>query len=206
MEEVEESDVEEYETESSLTGILGKILLINVIGIFLILMSLLMFGVFQDYFFVQVYNVAEIMKNSGMMDQWVLDTIVTINSTYLNIPFWVDSLFMMMFIIMAGSLIVSSYYVQREGIISILGLLTYGVLVFLFFGGLFVQITDYIRVEILNVLLPNVVYTLTMFNWYMDNIFMVNTVICLICIVANFIDLETISHRIRKDGENVEEI
>jgi hypothetical protein len=192
--------------DNKLPSILGKILVINVAGIVLISMALIFFAVAQDYFFKYLYEAGERLYLLGLMGDWVLTTIESINTTYLLLPNYIDGLFLLMLISFIAGIIISSYYAEREGYFSVLSMLTFGSLIFLFFGGIFLQITDYIREEILYRVLPNLVYSLTIFNWYMDNIFIVNTLVFVICIVVNFIDFDTISLRFRKQKENVEEI
>lgn len=191
---------------SGLTGLLGTIITFNLSAIMVIFMALVMIATFQDYFFYEVYQIASQLQSNNLIGSWVTALIETISTWYTTLPVYVDVIFMFMFILTAGSLVVSSYYLEREGYFSVLSLLTIGTLLTLFFGGLVIQLTDYIRDEILARLIPTMAYTLPMFNWYMDNIFMVNTILCLICIVVNFIDFEMLSFKMRKQSESIEEV
>ena len=109
--------------------------------------------------------------------------------------FWLAS-----FISFIGSILLYSYFSKRESYFSLLSFLLVGILIIIFVGGIFIQLTDWFTTEVLSVF-PTILDLMPKFSFYLNNAGIINAVLVLICLLVNFIDLDLGKFSGRKDKE-----
>jgi len=168
--------------------------------------SIFVFVAFHDYLFVTVYNIiSEMVASSQISSNWltVWDGAITNFNLIIGA---IDYLWAMSFIYIVISLWTTSYKAKREGYYSIIGFLTFGVLLFLFVGSIFETITHYIYDLFFNAILVNLPVSLTFFDLYIQNFALTNLIIVVIAVVLNFVDFDLANFFSRKDKENLESV
>lgn len=179
----------------------------NIISLIFIFSILFVYGVGKDFILYPIYNIAIGMQSSGIIGSWVAEFIATSANVADIIPQYLDLLWFLLTITLFLELIIASYYSDREGWFSTLGFMTFGILFFLFMTGIFSEIGTWFQDNFITGLFGNVAYTTPFLNFYLGNLLMVNLSIVIICVIANFIDLDLAGFGSRKDKEvNLEEV
>jgi len=92
-------------------------------------------------------------------------------------------------------------WVGREGYLSALAFLTYGIMLVLFILSIFVTLSTWFQTEFIARVMPTLIYSTPLFSLYLNNVGLVNTAIIVIAIVLNFVDLELARFKFRKEPE-----
>jgi hypothetical protein len=138
--------------------------------------------------------------SSGLIQsEFSKDTIITILEN--QVPETIDILFLISLVFLIGSMLVSSYFSKRMGYGEVFAWLTFGILVVLFISSIVMQISEWIRVIMIDNVLKNLTADLTFYNFYLSNYAIINALIIVGCVIANFIDLGILKTSIRKDNE-----
>ena len=179
----------------------------NIVSLMFIFSILFTYGVGKDYILYPIYNVAVSLQSSGLFGSWVADFISTTANVSDIIPQYLDLLWLLLTLTLFIELIIASYYAQREGWFSTLGFMTFGILLFLFMTGVFSEIGTWFQDNFITGLFGNVAYTTPFLNFYLGNLLMVNLTVVVICVIANFVDLDLSGFGSRKDKEvSLEEV
>ena len=178
----------------------------NLISLVFVFSILLVYGIGKDYLLFNIYEIAVSLESAGTIANWVSPFIVTISNTADILPQYLDVLWLVLTVTLFGELIIASYYSDREGWFSTLGFLTFGILAFLFMTGVFSLIGNWFALNFITGLFGAISYTTPLLTFYLNNLFVVNTLVCVICIVANYIDLDFSGFENRKQRESLQEV
>jgi len=168
--------------------------------------TIFIFVAFHDYLFVTVYNIISNMVTASQISATWLTVWEGAITNFNLIIGAIDYLWALSFIYIVISMWTTSYKAKREGYYSIIGFLTFGVLIFLFVGSIFETITHYIYDIFFNAILVNLPVSLTFFDLYIQNFALVNLIIVVIAVVMNFVDFDLANFFSRKDKENLESV
>jgi len=178
----------------------------NIISLFFVFSLLFVYGVGKDYLLHGIYEISLTMHDQGLVQSWVSDAIITFSNSADIIPQYIDVFWLLLTATLFVELVIASYYAKREGWFGTLGFMTIGILFFLFMSGIFSQIGDWIQVNLINGLFANVSYATPFLNYYLNNMIIINTLLVVVCVVVNFIDLDLSTFERRKDRESLEEV
>jgi len=192
--------------ENKLVDNLLTITSYNLISIFFLFLMLFIYGIGKDYLLYSIYEIGLSLESLGTIGSWVTSFIATASNTADIIPQFIDILWVLLTLTLFFELVISSYKASREGWFSILGFMTAGILFFLFLTSILVNIVDWIQINLINNMFSNISYSIPFLTFYFNNIFIVNTTVIVICIIANFIDLDFSGYNNRKNRENIEEV
>jgi hypothetical protein len=178
----------------------------NLISLFFVFSILFVYGIGKYYLLHGIYEIAVSFESSGTSASWVSGFISTMANSADILPQFLDLFWLLLTISLFTELIIASYYAEREGWLSTLGFLTFGILFFLFMTGIFSLIGDWFRVNFIEGLFGSISYTTPFLNFYLNNLAIINILVVVICVIANFIDLDLSGFSTRKDRENIQEV
>jgi len=173
----------------------------NIVSLMFVFVVLFMYGVGKDYILFRIYELAVTLQSQGMFGSWVADFIASTSNVLDIFPQYIDILWLLLTVTLFIELIVASYYAEREGWFSSLGFMTFGILFFLFMMGIFSEIGTWFQTNFITNLFSGISYTTPFLNFYLNNLLIVNLSVVVICIVANFVDLDISGFESRKDKE-----
>lgn len=180
----------------------GQLVGLSFFSSIMIGIALFFYAVFNDYVYYNLNQAVLLLQNSGIIGTWVNDLMVTLQSTVLVlIPNLLDLLWVVTFIIFSFSFLKSAYYAKREGYLSALSFLTFGIMVVLFVMGIFVTLSEWFQAEFIAKLMPTLLYSTPFFSMYLNNIGLINTSLIFLAIVLNFVDLELAKFNFRKQND-----
>jgi len=175
----------------------------NLISLMFVFSILFVYGIGKDYLLYGIYEVSLTLESLGSTAGWVSPFIVTISNYADILPQYLDIFWLVLTITLFGELIIASYYSDREGWFSTLGFMTFGILLFLFMTGIFSTIGTWFSLNFITGLFGSISYTTPFLNFYINNLFVINTLLCVVCIIANYIDLDFSGFANRKQREDV---
>lgn len=182
----------------------GKLLGLSFVSVIFIGLGLFFYALFNDYIYYQLNLIVLELQGLGLIGSWVDTLMNNYQDTILFlIPNILDLLWVLVFVLFVISFLRSAYYSKREGYFSALGFLTFGIMIILFILSIFVTLTEWFQNEFIAKLMPTLVYATPFFNLYLDNIGLVNTILIVIAIILNFVDLDFANFNNRKEKENV---
>jgi len=194
------------DSENGKLGILAVISMFSFISIIIIFLALINLGVMNNYATYTLYNTSKEMVNSGVMSSAFSSTIEVLGSSTLTILPYIDYLFIISFISLFISSLLYSYFSRRENYFTIFNFAVFGIIIFVYIGGIFVQLTEWFRDNVLLAVFPTYSSYLPFFTWYLNNIMIINLIIVSLCIIANFIHIDFDKYNKRKMGDSIDEI
>ena len=169
--------------------------------------GLLIYAIFNDYVFYELGAVSADLETQGLMSSLFNNFIEGIQGNVLIlIPTAIDWLWLFAFTLFVFSFLQNAYLSKRENYFSFLKFTTFTIMIVLFAMGLFTTLSTWFNDEIINKLLPNLVYATPFFSLYLDNVALVNLIIIGLAIILNFVDLDLARFRLRKQVEQSNEI
>ena len=189
-------------TENDLYDNTGKLIGFSFASSLSIGFALFFYAVFNDYIYYNLNQVVITLQNSGLLGSWVNTMMENFQDTILVlIPNTLDLLWVAVFLIFMYSFLSSAYYVKREGYLSDLSFLTFGIMVVLFIMGIFVTLSNWFADEFIAKVMPTLLYSTPFFSLYLNNIGLVNTALIVLAIILNFVDLELSRFNFRKEPD-----
>jgi len=185
----------------SISDSLKAIFSYNIVSLMFIFSVLFVYGVGKDYVLFRIYEMAVTLQTQGLFGTWVADLISSTANILDIFPQYLDLLWLLLTVTLFIELIVASYYAEREGWFSSLGFMTFGILFFLFMMGIFSEIGTWFQTNFITNLFSGVSYATPFLNFYLNNLLIVNLVVVIMCIIANFIDLDMSGFDNRKRNE-----
>ena len=180
----------------------GTLIGISFFSSIMIGMSLFFYAVFNDYVYYQLNQVVLTLENMGLLGAWVNTLMETLQDTVLVlIPNLLDLLWVITFIVFAFGFLQSAYFAKREGYLSALSFLTFGIMVVLFIMAIFVTLSDWFATEFIAKVMPTLLYSTPFFSLYLNNIGLINTTLIFLAIILNFVDLELAKFNFRKSND-----
>lgn len=186
------------ENEDKRIELLGTLLSFSLASTLVLGISLLMYVVYHDYVMYNLLNVVSSLFDSGILSQNFYDSAETVVPLVQSIPMIFDFLWLVVFIGLVWQLIHIAYRTNRQGYFDIVSYLGYGVMVFLFVLSIIKTVSDWLYDFFFNQLLQNLTVNLTFFRFYMDNIFVVTTLLLMLMILINFVDFNNFKFNQRK--------
>lgn len=206
VDEEDYEDSEDYEDEDergkSVYNVFGAISIFSFISIIFVFISAMIIIGTNNYAVSEIYNFSEQFKDDGYIPESIFNTIDDTAESLPNVLPYLDLFWLASFISFVGSILVYSYFSKRESYFSILSFLLVGILIILFVGGIFIQLTNWFKDEIL-IVFPTILDLMPKFSFYLNNAGIINAVLVLICLVVNFIDLDLNKYFQRKDKEDL---
>lgn len=184
-----------------LTDMLKTIFSYNLISLFFVFTILLFYGIGKDYLLFGIYEVAQALQTMGSIGAWVVPFIETVANSADILPQLLDLFWLVGTIVLFVDLIIASYHAKREGWFSVLGFMTFGILFFMFIMGVFSTIGTWFETNFIIAIFGSVSYATPFLDYYLNHLFPINTGLTVLCIIANFIDLDFSSFNQRKTKE-----
>lgn len=185
---------------------LKKIVAYNFITVVFVFILLLVYGVGKDYVLYGIYNVAVSMESMGAVGSWVASFIESASNYADLLPQILDIFWLALTIALIFELVVASYHAHREGWFSSLGFLTIGILFMLFITSIFITVVDWMQTNLIDTMFGSMSYSIPSITFYLNNALIINAVVIVLCVIANFIDLDFSGFQNRKQRENLEEV
>ena len=186
-----------------MSKVINSLLLVPLISTIGLGFTLFLFGIYNDYILYHLVDIAEkLVSNSLMSSSW-LAPLTKLNILLLNMPTFVDYLFLISFVGMIFAMFYYSYKANRQGYFEIFTYLSYGAIVFLFVLSIIKLVSDYIYEMFFNTILQNLSANLTYFTFYYNNMHWINLSILVLMIVVNYIDLNNFKYMQKKQNDMV---
>lgn len=203
MVDYDEEDEEEDEDSSTpkIYNVFGAVSVFSFISIIMIFIAALITITSNNYAVKELHNISSEMNLSGQIPISVYNVI---DSTAGQLPIalqYFDNFWLAAYISFIASTLLYAYFSKRESYFSIMALLIMGILILLFIGGIFIQLTNWFRDEIM-VVFPTVLTAMPKFTFYLNNVGIINAVHLILVILVNFIDLDLNKYLRRKDKDD----
>lgn len=168
--------------------------------------GLFFYAVFNDYVYYYLNQTVIQLQTLGMLGSWVNELMESYQDTILVlIPNTLDLLWVATFILFAWGFLQSAYYTKREGYLSALSFLTFGIMIILFVMGIFTTLSTWFQTEFIAKVMPTLIYATPFFSLYIQNVGLVNTVLICLAIILNFVDLDLTNFNLRKQQDQANE-
>ena len=185
----------------SLSERFRELIILPFISSIVLSLSLFFYVLIHDDVLYALYEVAVDLQTQGTLNVLYVNIIENVFTLFQNIPGVLDLLWFGSFLFLVLELIVESYYLKREGFMSVFSLLTLGSMVVLFLTNFFVDVGAWFREIIITDVLYNTTVALPFFTWYTEYIGIINVCVVVACIVANFVPLDILKFNTRKDQD-----
>lgn len=164
--------------------------------------GLITYAVFNDYVFYEIGQVSADLVTQGLMSSLFQNFIEGLQGNILVlIPSTIDWLWALIFVGFVFSFLQSSYLAKRENYFSFLTFTSFTIMIILFGMSLFTTLSTWFNEEIINKLLPNLIYATPFFSLYLDNLALVNIIIIGIAVILNFVDMDLARFKFRKNAD-----
>jgi hypothetical protein len=184
----------------------GYILIFSFISVVTLFFSILTLAVINNYAVGDLYNLVNQFVSEGLIPSNFGNIADVIAGATPNILPVIDYIWFGAFVSMIISTLVYSYNSKRQNYFTVLTMAVLGIVIFIYIGSYFITMTDWFRVEILNRVFPTISAYTPIFNWYLDNIGVINLVLVVLTVIANFVDLDFRKFTSRKESESFDEI
>jgi len=174
----------------ALFGLVSMISLIFVVGIW---------GVNNDYVIWELSEYSQTALENGMISQGIRDGIDSTAEAHMGFSVYLDNYWVLSYILFIGASIGISYFSKDEDEFSFLGMLFYGTMIILFIFSIGSYLTDWLGLNVLYSILPNLENVLPKYSYWRENAGLFTFIHLLFCIVANKIDLK-IGDSFKKKG------
>jgi hypothetical protein len=182
----------------------ANILGFSIISTIILGITLFMYVIVHDYIMYNLYQVIQNLYDGGLLSSfWFASAEATV-PTLQAIPTMIDILWFASFLLLIWDMVYVSYKTSRRGYFDVLSFVSYGIMVFLFLLSIFKTVNDWIYDFFFNSLLQNLTVELTFFSFYLDNMFIITTILLLVMILINFIDFNELKFTQRKQEEKIE--
>lgn len=185
---------------------IGYVIVFSFLSTVLLFFSFFFFAVLNNYALGELYNLINAFALAGTIPASftsIADSIA--NATPQILPV-IDFIWFGSFVSMIISTLIYSYNRKRENYFSIFTMLVLGIIIFIWIGSYFVQMTDWFLAEIYLRVLPNFDTYTPIFNWYLNNLAVINIILVVVIMIANFVDLDFSKFFKRKESESFDEI
>lgn len=194
------------EEEDSRLDLLSNLLVFSLVSTLVLGMSLFIYVVYHDYIMYNLLNIVTTLFDDGIISvDWYNSAESVVNLINL-IPQIFDFLWLVVFISLVWELVYIAYRTSRQGYFDMLSYMGYGVMIFLFALSIVKQISDWLYDFFFNQLLQNITVEMTFFTFYMDNIFIIKTILLMLMILINYVDFNNFKFNQRKKQEMSDEI
>ena len=164
--------------------------------------GLIIYAVFNDYVFYEIAQVSAELVNQGLMSSLFQNFIEGLQGNILVlIPSTIDWLWATAFVGFVITFLHTSYLSKRETYFSFLKFTTFTIMLILFGMSIFTTLSTWFNDEIINKLMPNLIYATPFFSLYLDNLALVNLIVIGIAIVLNFVDMDLTRFKFRKNAD-----
>lgn len=194
------------EEDKGRLNLLSNLLMFSLVSTLVLGMSLFIYVVYHDYIMYNLLNVVTSLFDDGLINIAWYNSAENVVGLINLIPQMLDFLWLAVFIGLVWQLIYIAYRTSRQGYFDILSYMGYGVMVFLFALSIIKQISDWLYDFFFNQLLQNIMVELNFFTFYMDNIFIIKTVLLMLMILINYVDFNNFKFNQRKQQEINDEI
>lgn len=184
-----------------IVNISGFIVIFGFISSVFLFITMLILGGINNYLLGELLDVFTFLEGINIIDDMFVDIAVDTASTYINIMNYLDLVFLgALLTLIVGSLIFS-YNRPRLNYFSIFSNATFGLIIFIFLGGILLDVTSWFQAEIMYKVFPNLVSITPIFTWYLDNMALVNLVLFVANMIATFVDFNFARFN-KKSGES----
>jgi len=181
--------------------ILPYIILFSFFSIFFITLALVQFGITNDFLFFELQGVADNLSASGVIGSEQANITQSMFENYQDIPSHLDYLWFGIYLVFFISTIMYSYLARRQNYLGVFSMFFYGFLFLLFVLSLVVIITDWWQTNILLAMIPNALYSVPIFSFYLSNIGVITLLHLVLCYVVNIMDIDISKMDLRKKKE-----
>lgn len=184
----------------------GFVLVFSFLSTIILFFAILFFAVLNNYALGDLYSLVGDFALAGTIPASFINIADNIISSIPKILPVIDFIWFGAFVSMIISTLINSYNNRRENYFSLLTTLVLGIIIFVYIGSYFIQMTDWFISEIFIRVLPGVSSYTPIFNWYLGNLAVINIVLFVLIIIANFVDLDFSKFFKRKEDESFDEI
>ena len=175
----------------------GSVLNIVPLSLFFLLASvifvtlyLLNFAVINDYAIGSMDNITTQLVNDGYVDSRVGDLANEFNDGYFQTYRYIDYLWFGLYMAFVIDSLIFAYLAKKMNYFAFLAFLFWGMMFILFLVDMFIITTDWIKVEILDALIPNNVQAIPMFTYWLNHAGIFITIHLVACLVVNVLDFD----------------
>lgn len=180
------------EDKISLYGLIFLLLSATVLSSLAINVIIIQYGITNDYIFVRLQDLSEGLEEDGLYTGGINITNMTlsIGQAYQEIIYWLDNIW---FAIYIGFIIMTfaiAYRIKSPSDISFFMIMLYGIFIFLFVGYLTEIFVDWFTSQVTLKLLPNALEFFPKFEWFTNNIGVINVCHAVILLILSRINFQ----------------
>lgn len=168
------------------------------------LLSYLLYVAGHDYIVIPTYNISLSLNESANIEAGFDSVMTNYQDIDLSI---IDDMAFVSWIIVTSVFFYLCYIGRETGVLSMMGIITYGSMFFLFVAGLFLVVTRWLYYDVLMNLFQNLIISTPKLEWLIDNFPIILLITLVIGVVINNVDLDisTMRQRKKKEQEALEE-
>lgn len=185
---------------------IGYVLIFSFLSTIFLFFGILFFAVLNNYALGELYSLVNMFALDGTIPSSFVNIADNIASSIPQILPVIDFIWFGAFVSMIVSTLIYSYNRKRANYFSLLTMLVLGIIIFIWIGSYFIQMTDWFIAEIFVKVLPTFSTYTPIFNWYLNNLAVINIILVVVNVIANFVDLDFSKFFKRKEGESFDEI
>lgn len=175
--------------DSGLFHVAGLIVFYSFISIVVFFMSMLVLGGFNNFVLQKVYSVVVDLVSSGVVSSVIGDVVITWDGLGYLVPY-LDKLWLIGFISFIFGSVVVSYNARRLSYFGVFSFSVIGLVIFTYIGGIFIDLTSWFQINVLEAVFPNLLDSAPIFSWYLDNLGLINLFLLVVCVIANFVEFD----------------
>jgi ABC-type multidrug transport system fused ATPase/permease subunit len=162
--------------EDNIIALLALILFVSVVSVVAMTGFLIQYGVVNDYLFFETQEAIDNLATDGLISTNTSATTLSIFQTFKETINWHDNLWLLVYVAFVISTLFSAYAMKNNDTIPFLTYLLFGVMVFLFIGGLLETFTDWFIDNITARLIPEALEYYPKFSWYLEYMGIINLI------------------------------
>jgi len=170
--------------------VLGAIAIGSALMMVAVIMGAFAYGIINDYGLFYLHNITATFSDMGLISSGITTSTDSAFATYLNTINYFDWFWLMSYISFVGTTVYISYITKSDNEFGFLTMLLYGTMIILFIVSIMEVFTNWLNVEILTAVMPNVINAMPKFNYYISHIGMFSFIHALVCLIVNKIDIK----------------
>lgn len=167
---------------------IGGIIIFSFFSVVILFISLVILASVNNYALQDLYGLTQDLTTLGVMQSQISEIADTFGG--LDFIAYLDKLWFISFISLLINSVIYSYMAKRSNYFGIFSFAVFGLIIVTYLGGIFIQLTNWFKTNVLFAVFPNIASQIPFFAWYLNYMGIINLIIIVICIIANYIDID----------------
>lgn len=173
---------------NKVVNVSGAIVIFGFVSSVFLFISMLILGGINNYLLGGLLGIFEFMAGLGIIDSSFVDIAVDSADNYIGLMNYLDYIFLGALLTLVIGSLVFSYNRPRLNYFSMFASATFGLIVFIFIGGIVLDLTTWFQTEVMLKVFPTLANVTPIFSWYLDNMAIINLILIVLNLIATYVD------------------